>query len=90
MKKSHEYYMNLAMRLALKAKGKTYPNPMVGAVVIKNDRIIGRGFHERAGLPHAEVMALDEAGKNAKAATLYVTLEPVSYTHLTLPTIYSV
>ncbi len=46
MKKGREYYMNLAMRLALKAKGKTYPNPMVGAVVIKNGRVIGRGFHE--------------------------------------------
>ncbi len=79
MKKGREYYMNLAMRLALKAKGKTYPNPMVGAVVIKNGRVIGRGFHERAGLPHAEVMALDEAGKNAKAATLYVTLEPCAH-----------
>ena len=79
MKKGREYYMNLAMRLALKAKGKTYPNPMVGAVVIKNDRVIGKGFHERAGLAHAEVMALDEAGKNARAATLYVTLEPCAH-----------
>ncbi|MFA5287010.1 MAG: bifunctional diaminohydroxyphosphoribosylaminopyrimidine deaminase/5-amino-6-(5-phosphoribosylamino)uracil reductase RibD [Candidatus Omnitrophota bacterium] len=76
MKKSHEYYMNLAMKLALKAKGKTYPNPMVGALVVKGDRIIGRGFHAEAGLPHAEIIALDEAGKNSKGATLYVTLEP--------------
>jgi diaminohydroxyphosphoribosylaminopyrimidine deaminase/5-amino-6-(5-phosphoribosylamino)uracil reductase len=76
VKKSHEYYMNLAMKLALKAKGKTYPNPMVGALVVKGDRIIGRGFHAEAGLPHAEIIALDEAGKNSKGATLYVTLEP--------------
>ncbi len=76
MKKSNEYYMNLAMKLALKAKGKTYPNPMVGALVVKGDRIIGRGFHAKAGLPHAEIIALDEAGKSSKGAILYVTLEP--------------
>jgi len=85
VKKNHEYYMNLAMRLALKAKGKAYPNPMVGAVVVKNGKILGKGFHERAGLSHAEVMALDEAGENAKAATLYVTLEPCAHFGRTPP-----
>jgi diaminohydroxyphosphoribosylaminopyrimidine deaminase/5-amino-6-(5-phosphoribosylamino)uracil reductase len=68
--------MNLAMKLALKAKGKTYPNPMVGALVVKGDKIIGKGFHAKAGLPHAEIIALDEAGKYAKGARLYITLEP--------------
>nr|HPL82868.1 deaminase [Candidatus Omnitrophota bacterium] len=76
MKRSDEYYMNLAMKLALKAKGKTYPNPMVGALVVKDDKVLGRGFHAKAGLPHAEIVALDEAGKNSKGATLFVTLEP--------------
>jgi len=85
MKKNHEYYMNLAMKLALKAKGRTSPNPMVGALVIKNGRIVGRGYHEKAGSPHAEVIALDEAAKFAKGATLYVTLEPCTHFGRTPP-----
>jgi diaminohydroxyphosphoribosylaminopyrimidine deaminase/5-amino-6-(5-phosphoribosylamino)uracil reductase len=85
MKKNHSYFMNLAMGLALKGKGKTSPNPMVGALVVKNGRIIGRGYHERAGLSHAEIIALDEAGKNSKGATLYVTLEPCVHFGRTLP-----
>lgn len=85
MKKSHEYYMNLAMKLALKAKGKTCPNPMVGALVVKGERILGKGFHAKAGLPHAEIIALDEAGKNSKGATLYVTLEPCMHFGRTAP-----
>lgn len=76
MKRDHEYYMNLAMRLALKGKAKTTPNPMVGAVVVKNGRIVGRGYHERVGLAHAEVGAIAQAGKLSRGATLYVTLEP--------------
>jgi diaminohydroxyphosphoribosylaminopyrimidine deaminase / 5-amino-6-(5-phosphoribosylamino)uracil reductase len=71
-----EKYIRMAMKLALKAKDKTSPNPLVGALVVKNGRIIGKGFHQKAGSPHAEVIALDEAGKDAKGATLYVTLEP--------------
>ena len=85
MKKDHAYYMELAIQLALKAKGLTSPNPMVGAIVVKNGRIIGRGYHEKAGLPHAEVLALDEAGKNTKGATLYVTLEPCTHFGRTPP-----
>jgi diaminohydroxyphosphoribosylaminopyrimidine deaminase/5-amino-6-(5-phosphoribosylamino)uracil reductase len=77
--------MRIAMNLALKAKGKTSPNPMVGAVVVKNARIIGKGFHERAGLSHAEIIALEEAGKKAKGATLYVTLEPCAHFGRTPP-----
>ncbi len=85
MKRSDEYYMNLAMKLALKAKGKTYPNPMVGALVVKDDKVLGRGFHAKAGLPHAEIVALDEAGKNSKGATLFVTLEPCMHFGRTAP-----
>ncbi len=76
MRNTHEHYMNLALRLALKGKGKTSPNPLVGARGVKNGRIIGKGFHVQAGLAHAEVVALDEAGEKAEGATLYVTLEP--------------
>jgi len=76
VKNTHEHYMNLAMKLALKGKGKTSPNPLVGSLVVKNGRIIGKGFHVKAGLAHAEVVALDEAGEKAEGATLYVTLEP--------------
>ncbi len=85
MKKDREYYMKLAMCLALKAKGKTAPNPMVGAVVVKNGKIIGRGYHERAGAAHAEVKALENAGKNALGAALYVTLEPCAHFGRTPP-----
>ncbi|MCD6093845.1 MAG: bifunctional diaminohydroxyphosphoribosylaminopyrimidine deaminase/5-amino-6-(5-phosphoribosylamino)uracil reductase RibD [Candidatus Omnitrophica bacterium] len=69
-------YMQLALRLALKGKGKTSPNPLVGAVVVKNGEIIGRGYHRQAGKRHAEIVALDEAGKKARGSTLYVNLEP--------------
>ena len=81
------YYMGLALKLALKAKGKTAPNPLVGAVVVKAGRIIGRGFHAKAGSAHAEIIALDEAGKKAVGATLYVTLEPCAHTGRTPPCI---
>lgn len=85
MKHNHEYFMNLAMKLALRAKGMTSPNPLVGALVVKNNQIISRGFHKKAGSPHAEVIALDRAGKQAKGATLYVTLEPCTHYGRTPP-----
>jgi diaminohydroxyphosphoribosylaminopyrimidine deaminase/5-amino-6-(5-phosphoribosylamino)uracil reductase len=72
-------YMRLALGLARRGYGATSPNPMVGAVLVKGDRIIGRGWHRRAGESHAEIEALRDArqrGHNAKGATLYVTLEP--------------
>ena len=69
-------YMELALELARKALGRTSPNPMVGAVVVKDGRIVGKGYHARAGTPHAEIHALREAGEDASGATLYVTLEP--------------
>jgi diaminohydroxyphosphoribosylaminopyrimidine deaminase/5-amino-6-(5-phosphoribosylamino)uracil reductase len=72
-------YMRLALRLARQGYGTTSPNPMVGALLVKGGRIIGRGWHRRAGQPHAEIEALRDAerrGHRAKGATLYVTLEP--------------
>ena len=78
-------YMILALQLAEEFRGKTSPNPMVGAVVVKNGEIVGSGAHQRAGAPHAEVYALDEAGEKAKGATLYVTLEPCCHHGKTPP-----
>lgn len=78
-------YMREALRLASKARGLTSPNPIVGALIVRDGRIIGKGFHARAGAPHAEVIALDEAGDNSKGATLYVTLEPCSHFGKTPP-----
>jgi diaminohydroxyphosphoribosylaminopyrimidine deaminase/5-amino-6-(5-phosphoribosylamino)uracil reductase len=74
-------YMRLALRLARRGYGATSPNPMVGAVLVKAGNIIGRGWHRRASLPHAEIEALRDAQKNGRSprgATLYVTLEPCS------------
>lgn len=85
MKRNHEYYMRLALGLAAKARGLTTPNPMVGALVVKGTKIIGKSYHQRAGLSHAEVAALDEAGNKAKGATLYVTLEPCAHFGRTPP-----
>jgi len=85
MLKNHAYFMRLAMKLAMKAKGKTAPNPMVGALVVKDGKIIGKGYHEKAGLAHAEVIALDEAANKAKGAVLYVTLEPCAHFGKTPP-----
>ena len=68
--------MTLALRLAAKGQGTTSPNPMVGALVVKQGRIVGRGFHLCPGQPHAEILALCQAGTKARGATLYVTLEP--------------
>ncbi len=72
--------MAQALRLAAKGLGRTSPNPMVGALVVSKGAIIGQGYHRRAGGPHAEVLALRQAGSRARGATLYVTLEPCSHT----------
>jgi diaminohydroxyphosphoribosylaminopyrimidine deaminase/5-amino-6-(5-phosphoribosylamino)uracil reductase len=77
--------MKLALRLAAKGRGRTSPNPMVGAVIVAAGRIIGQGYHRRAGGPHAEVFALRQAGRRAVGATLYVTLEPCSHTNKRTP-----
>ena len=78
-------YMALAIALAKKAEGRTSPNPIVGAVIVKNNKIIGKGYHRKAGLPHAEIDALRDAGQRAKGATLYVTLEPCDHFGRTPP-----
>lgn len=80
-----EKYMRRALELAEKARGKTSPNPMVGAVLVKNGKIIGEGYHQRAGLPHAEVLAINTATEEPAGATLYVTLEPCAHYGRTPP-----
>ncbi len=70
------HYMQLALELAEKARGRTSPNPMVGAVLVKDGEVVGKGFHVKAGSAHAEVVALTDAGERAKGTTAYVTLEP--------------
>lgn len=78
-------YMRVALELAEKGRGWTSPNPMVGAVVVKDGQIVGRGTHQRAGGPHAEVHAIDDAGDQARGATIYVTLEPCNHFGRTPP-----
>jgi len=78
-------YMRLAMNLARKGLGTTSPNPMVGAVVVKGKTIVGRGYHHRAGEPHAEILALRQAGTKARGATLYLNLEPCDHFGRTPP-----
>jgi diaminohydroxyphosphoribosylaminopyrimidine deaminase/5-amino-6-(5-phosphoribosylamino)uracil reductase len=77
--------MRRALALAEKGRGTTRPNPVVGAVVVRQGRIVGEGFHLRAGEPHAEVHALRAAGARARGATLYVTLEPCCHVGRTGP-----
>ncbi|WP_340622223.1 bifunctional diaminohydroxyphosphoribosylaminopyrimidine deaminase/5-amino-6-(5-phosphoribosylamino)uracil reductase RibD [Xenorhabdus siamensis] len=80
-----ETYMSWALELAYQGRFTTSPNPNVGCVIVKDDQIIGEGFHLRAGEPHAEVHALHMAGDKAKGATAYVTLEPCSHHGKTPP-----
>ena len=84
-KNSDEKYMARAIELAKRGTGSVNPNPLVGAVVVKDGKIIGEGWHKKYGGPHAEVWALNEAGENAKGATIYVTLEPCSHQGKTPP-----
>ena len=77
--------MNLALSIARRYKGLTHPNPTVGCVIVKRGRIIGLGFHEGAGKPHAEIIALRMAGREAKDSDMYVTLEPCSHHGRTPP-----
>ena len=80
-----EYFMKIALDLAKKGIGFTNPNPLVGAVIVKDGKIIGKGYHEKYGKNHAEVNALNNAVENVKDATMYVTLEPCSHFGKTPP-----
>ncbi|PGZ94015.1 MULTISPECIES: bifunctional diaminohydroxyphosphoribosylaminopyrimidine deaminase/5-amino-6-(5-phosphoribosylamino)uracil reductase RibD [Bacillaceae] len=76
---NHEFYMNLAIQNAIATKGQTDPNPLVGSVIVNDNRIVGIGAHLKAGEPHAEINALRMAGDKAEGGTIYVTLEPCSH-----------
>lgn len=76
---SHAFYMDLALQNARAMKGQTDPNPLVGAVIVNDNRIVGIGAHMKPGEPHAEIHAIRMAGEHTKGATIYVTLEPCSH-----------
>ena len=82
---SDQRYMALALSLGARMLGRTWPNPAVGCVIVKNGRIVGRGWTQDGGRPHAETQALGQAGKLAIGATAYVTLEPCCHTGKTPP-----
>jgi diaminohydroxyphosphoribosylaminopyrimidine deaminase/5-amino-6-(5-phosphoribosylamino)uracil reductase len=82
---AHVTYMCRALELARRAEGRTSPNPMVGAVIVKDRRVVGEGYHHRAGEPHAEIEALRAAGELARGAAMYVTLEPCAHYGRTPP-----
>jgi len=77
--------MRRALELAGKAAGRTSPNPMVGAVIVKNGRVIAEGYHKKAGRPHGEIEALRKAGKRARGAQMFVNLEPCCHQGRTPP-----
>lgn len=83
-------YLQMAYALAEKAKGWASPNPYVGAVIVKKDVVVGYGFHEKSGLPHAEAVALQRAGSLSRNSTLYVTLEPCVHWGKTPPCVDSI
>ncbi|HEX9880812.1 MAG TPA: bifunctional diaminohydroxyphosphoribosylaminopyrimidine deaminase/5-amino-6-(5-phosphoribosylamino)uracil reductase RibD, partial [Candidatus Binatia bacterium] len=80
-----ERYMRMALRLARKGAGRTSPNPMVGAVLVRRGRVVGKGYHRRAGEDHGEIVALKDAGSRARGATLYINLEPCNHVGRTPP-----
>jgi len=82
--------MYRALELAAKAAGRTNPNPMVGAVIEKDGKIVGEGYHKKAGMSHAEVNAIEAAGDDARGATIYVTLEPCSHYGKTPPCVQAI
>jgi len=85
MDNEHVFYMELALAEARKGLGRTSPNPAVGAVIVNNGTVVGRGYHKKAGTPHAEVNAIADADGRTTGATLYVTLEPCNHTGRTPP-----
>lgn len=82
---SHKKYMELAIKLAERGKGLTSPNPMVGCIIVKRGRIVGKAFHRKAGTEHAEILAINDAGKKTANSTMYVNLEPCSHWGKTPP-----
>jgi diaminohydroxyphosphoribosylaminopyrimidine deaminase / 5-amino-6-(5-phosphoribosylamino)uracil reductase len=78
-------FLEEALTLAMKGQGQTSPNPAVGAVVVSEGAVVGRGFYTAAGVKHAEVLALEEAGQKARGADMYVSLEPHSHQGRTPP-----
>jgi len=74
-----EFFLKRALNLSKKGLSWTNPNPLVGAVIVKNNSIIGQGFHHQAGLPHAEIEALNSLKVDAKGATIYINLEPCAH-----------
>ncbi|BHH83934.1 bifunctional diaminohydroxyphosphoribosylaminopyrimidine deaminase/5-amino-6-(5-phosphoribosylamino)uracil reductase RibD [Desulforhopalus sp. 52FAK] len=80
-----EQFMRLAIDEAKKGVGRTSPNPVVGAVIVKDGKVVGKGYHKKAGTPHAEIHAINNATGNLKGTTIYVTLEPCSHTGKTPP-----
>ncbi len=82
--------MRKALELAEKGKGNTSPNPMVGCVIVKNDEIIGEGYHQKAGGPHAEIVALNSAKEDVSNSTIYITLEPCTHFGKTPPCVQRV
>lgn len=81
----YEKYMKLALELAYKGKGKVSPNPMVGAVIVKDSKIIGSGYHKEYGREHAEINAINSSSEDISGSTMYVTLEPCSHYGKTPP-----
>ncbi len=79
MENLDEKFMKLALSLAEQARGRTSPNPMVGAVIVRDGQIVGSGYHRKAGTPHAEIHAIADAGAKTKDAAIYVSLEPCSH-----------
>lgn len=90
MQHDHQHFMQHALALAEQGECTVSPNPMVGCVIVKNGKIIAQAYHQRAGEAHAEILALREAGKNARGATLYVTLEPCCHFGRTPPCVASI
>lgn len=88
--KMDKKYMKRALELSKKGIGRVNPNPLVGAVIVKNGKIIGEGYHEKYGGPHAEINAFENAREDVKGATMYVTLEPCSHYGKTPPCVYAI
>ena len=90
MREKDRQYMTLALEMAKKGQGRTSPNPCVGAVIVYQDSVVGKGYHKKAGTPHAEIHAITDAGVKSRGSTLYVTLEPCNHTGRTSPCTHAI